>query len=108
MKIGDFGLATDHPANVVQSLKTLAQLSVFVKLYCNSKFLGFLFFIFFSQAAGKFELEDSGSAAVLKPDPTGTENTRQTYSSEFQNLWQLNDSHSSGLLNSFCITVQET
>uniref|UniRef100_A0A8C8DLJ2 non-specific serine/threonine protein kinase n=1 Tax=Oryzias sinensis TaxID=183150 RepID=A0A8C8DLJ2_9TELE len=38
VKIGDFGLATDHPANV---------------------------------AAGKFELEDSGSAAVLKPDPTG-------------------------------------
>ncbi|XP_024125468.1 eIF-2-alpha kinase GCN2 [Oryzias melastigma] len=38
VKIGDFGLATDHPANV---------------------------------AAGKFELEDGGSAAVLKPDPTG-------------------------------------
>ncbi|XP_008397647.1 eIF-2-alpha kinase GCN2 [Poecilia reticulata] len=38
VKIGDFGLATDHPANV---------------------------------AAGKFELEDSGSAAMPKPDPSG-------------------------------------
>lgn len=38
VKIGDFGLATDHPANV---------------------------------AAGKFEIEDSGSGAILKPDPTG-------------------------------------
>ncbi|XP_043999706.1 eIF-2-alpha kinase GCN2 [Gambusia affinis] len=38
VKIGDFGLATDHPANV---------------------------------AAGKFELEDSGSAVMPKPDPSG-------------------------------------
>uniref|UniRef100_A0A673CBT0 eIF-2-alpha kinase GCN2 n=1 Tax=Sphaeramia orbicularis TaxID=375764 RepID=A0A673CBT0_9TELE len=38
VKIGDFGLATDHPANV---------------------------------AAGKFEVEESGSAAMTKPDPTG-------------------------------------
>uniref|UniRef100_A0A3B5AXR9 non-specific serine/threonine protein kinase n=1 Tax=Stegastes partitus TaxID=144197 RepID=A0A3B5AXR9_9TELE len=38
VKIGDFGLATDHPANV---------------------------------AAGKFELEETGSAAMPKPDPTG-------------------------------------
>ncbi|XP_047466536.1 eIF-2-alpha kinase GCN2 [Mugil cephalus] len=38
VKIGDFGLATDHPANV---------------------------------AAGKFELEEGGSAVMLKPDPTG-------------------------------------
>uniref|UniRef100_A0A3B3VZ75 Eukaryotic translation initiation factor 2 alpha kinase 4 n=1 Tax=Poecilia latipinna TaxID=48699 RepID=A0A3B3VZ75_9TELE len=38
VKIGDFGLATDHPANV---------------------------------AAGKFELEDSSSAAMPKPDPSG-------------------------------------
>lgn len=38
VKIGDFGLATDHPANV---------------------------------AAGKFELEENGSAVMLKPDPTG-------------------------------------
>ncbi|XP_012735562.2 eIF-2-alpha kinase GCN2 [Fundulus heteroclitus] len=38
VKIGDFGLATDHPANV---------------------------------AAGKFELEDSGSAVMTKPDPSG-------------------------------------
>ncbi|KAG7226180.1 hypothetical protein INR49_014275 [Caranx melampygus] len=37
VKIGDFGLATDHPANV---------------------------------AAGKFEVEESGSA-LTKPDPTG-------------------------------------
>ncbi|XP_039993112.1 eIF-2-alpha kinase GCN2 isoform X2 [Xiphias gladius] len=38
VKIGDFGLATDHPANV---------------------------------AAGKFEVEESGSAVMSKPDPTG-------------------------------------
>ncbi|KAK1894495.1 eIF-2-alpha kinase GCN2 [Dissostichus eleginoides] len=38
VKIGDFGLATDHPANV---------------------------------AAGKFEVEESGSAVMPKPDPTG-------------------------------------
>lgn len=38
VKIGDFGLATDHPANV---------------------------------AAGKFELEELGSAAMTKLDPTG-------------------------------------
>ncbi|AWP16645.1 putative eukaryotic translation initiation factor 2-alpha kinase 4 [Scophthalmus maximus] len=38
VKIGDFGLATDHPANV---------------------------------AAGKFEVEESGSAAMAKLDPTG-------------------------------------
>ncbi|KAM7375697.1 hypothetical protein PAMP_005481 [Pampus punctatissimus] len=38
VKIGDFGLATDHSANV---------------------------------AAGKFEVEESGSAAIPKPDPTG-------------------------------------
>ncbi|XP_049451917.1 eIF-2-alpha kinase GCN2 isoform X1 [Epinephelus fuscoguttatus] len=38
VKIGDFGLATDHPANV---------------------------------AAGKFEVEDGGSAVMPKPDPTG-------------------------------------
>uniref|UniRef100_A0A3B4ERC7 non-specific serine/threonine protein kinase n=1 Tax=Pundamilia nyererei TaxID=303518 RepID=A0A3B4ERC7_9CICH len=38
VKIGDFGLATDHPANV---------------------------------AAGKFEVEESGSAVMAKPDPTG-------------------------------------
>ncbi|XP_059209001.1 eIF-2-alpha kinase GCN2 isoform X2 [Centropristis striata] len=38
VKIGDFGLATDHPANV---------------------------------AAGKFEVEESSSAAMPKPDPTG-------------------------------------
>ncbi|XP_015229195.1 PREDICTED: eukaryotic translation initiation factor 2-alpha kinase 4 [Cyprinodon variegatus] len=38
VKIGDFGLATDHPANV---------------------------------AAGKFELEDSGSVGAPKPDPSG-------------------------------------
>lgn len=38
VKIGDFGLATDHPANV---------------------------------AAGKFEVEESGSAAMTKSDPTG-------------------------------------
>ncbi|MED6235220.1 Eukaryotic translation initiation factor 2 alpha kinase 4 [Ataeniobius toweri] len=38
VKIGDFGLATDHPANV---------------------------------AAGKFEPEDSGSAVMTKPDPSG-------------------------------------
>ncbi|KAM4542402.1 eIF-2-alpha kinase GCN2 [Odontesthes bonariensis] len=38
VKIGDFGLATDHPANV---------------------------------AAGKVELEESGSALMPKPDPTG-------------------------------------
>ncbi|XP_045917839.1 eIF-2-alpha kinase GCN2 isoform X2 [Micropterus dolomieu] len=38
VKIGDFGLATDHPANV---------------------------------AAGKYEVEESGSAVVTKPDPTG-------------------------------------
>ncbi|KAJ8399100.1 hypothetical protein AAFF_G00414790 [Aldrovandia affinis] len=37
MKIGDFGLATDHPANV---------------------------------AAGKLEVEESGSALIPKPDPT--------------------------------------
>uniref|UniRef100_A0A3B4ES37 Eukaryotic translation initiation factor 2 alpha kinase 4 n=1 Tax=Pundamilia nyererei TaxID=303518 RepID=A0A3B4ES37_9CICH len=36
VKIGDFGLATDHPAN----------------------------------AAGKFEVEESGSAVMAKPDPT--------------------------------------
>ncbi|KAJ8288896.1 hypothetical protein COCON_G00015550 [Conger conger] len=36
VKIGDFGLATDHPANV---------------------------------AAGKLEIEDNGSALILKPDP---------------------------------------
>ncbi|XP_042356887.1 eIF-2-alpha kinase GCN2 [Plectropomus leopardus] len=38
VKIGDFGLATDHPANV---------------------------------AAGKFEAEESSSAVMPKPDPTG-------------------------------------
>ncbi|CAJ1073779.1 eIF-2-alpha kinase GCN2 [Xyrichtys novacula] len=38
VKIGDFGLATDHPANV---------------------------------AAGKFEVEESGSAVMPKSDPTG-------------------------------------
>ncbi|XP_017268281.1 eIF-2-alpha kinase GCN2 [Kryptolebias marmoratus] len=38
VKIGDFGLATDHPANV---------------------------------AAGKFELEESCSALMAKPDPAG-------------------------------------
>ncbi|TNN87218.1 eIF-2-alpha kinase GCN2 [Liparis tanakae] len=38
VKIGDFGLATDHPANV---------------------------------AAGKCEVEESSSAAMPKPDPTG-------------------------------------
>ncbi|XP_070776102.1 eIF-2-alpha kinase GCN2 [Enoplosus armatus] len=38
VKIGDFGLATDHPANV---------------------------------AAGKYEVEESGSAVMTKPDPTG-------------------------------------
>ncbi|XP_076017704.1 eIF-2-alpha kinase GCN2 [Genypterus blacodes] len=38
VKIGDFGLATDHPANV---------------------------------AAGQFEVEENGSAAMPKPDPTG-------------------------------------
>ncbi|XP_054469210.1 eIF-2-alpha kinase GCN2 [Anoplopoma fimbria] len=38
VKIGDFGLATDHPASV---------------------------------AAGKFEVEESGSAVMPKPDPTG-------------------------------------
>ncbi|XP_070698000.1 eIF-2-alpha kinase GCN2 isoform X2 [Pempheris klunzingeri] len=38
VKIGDFGLATDHPANV---------------------------------AAGKFEVEESGSVVMPKPDPTG-------------------------------------
>ncbi|KAF7664989.1 hypothetical protein LDENG_00158310 [Lucifuga dentata] len=38
VKIGDFGLATDHPANV---------------------------------AAGKFEVEESGSAVMPKPDPSG-------------------------------------
>ncbi|XP_051242159.1 eIF-2-alpha kinase GCN2 [Dicentrarchus labrax] len=38
VKIGDFGLATDHPANV---------------------------------AAGIFEVEESGSAVMPKPDPTG-------------------------------------
>uniref|UniRef100_UPI003AAED41E eIF-2-alpha kinase GCN2 n=1 Tax=Centroberyx gerrardi TaxID=166262 RepID=UPI003AAED41E len=38
VKIGDFGLATDHPANV---------------------------------AAGKFEMEESGSAMMAKSDPTG-------------------------------------
>ncbi|GAA6213726.1 eIF-2-alpha kinase GCN2 isoform X1 [Lates japonicus] len=38
VKIGDFGLATDHPANV---------------------------------AAGKFEVEESGSAVIPKPDPSG-------------------------------------
>ncbi|KAI3367813.1 hypothetical protein L3Q82_026651 [Scortum barcoo] len=38
VKIGDFGLATDHPANV---------------------------------AAGKFEVEECGSAVMPKPDPTG-------------------------------------
>ncbi|KAK9533540.1 hypothetical protein VZT92_008652 [Zoarces viviparus] len=38
VKIGDFGLATDHPANV---------------------------------AAGKFEVEETGSAVMPKPDPTG-------------------------------------
>ncbi|XP_037602746.1 eIF-2-alpha kinase GCN2 [Sebastes umbrosus] len=38
VKIGDFGLATDHPANV---------------------------------AAGKFEVEESGTAVMPKPDPTG-------------------------------------
>ncbi|XP_068436468.1 eIF-2-alpha kinase GCN2 isoform X2 [Clinocottus analis] len=38
VKIGDFGLATDHPANV---------------------------------AAGKFEVEESSSAVMPKPDPTG-------------------------------------
>ncbi|XP_032355681.1 eIF-2-alpha kinase GCN2 [Etheostoma spectabile] len=38
VKIGDFGLATDHPANV---------------------------------AAGKFEVEEGGSAVMPKPDPTG-------------------------------------
>ncbi|XP_074548243.1 eIF-2-alpha kinase GCN2 [Halichoeres trimaculatus] len=38
VKIGDFGLATDHPANV---------------------------------AAGKFEVEDSGSGMITKPDPSG-------------------------------------
>ncbi|XP_044021678.1 eIF-2-alpha kinase GCN2 isoform X2 [Siniperca chuatsi] len=38
VKIGDFGLATDHPANV---------------------------------AAGKYEVEESSSAVMTKPDPTG-------------------------------------
>ncbi|XP_026167053.1 eIF-2-alpha kinase GCN2 isoform X2 [Mastacembelus armatus] len=38
VKIGDFGLATDHPATV---------------------------------AAGRFEVEESGSVAMPKPDPTG-------------------------------------
>ncbi|XP_028823379.1 eIF-2-alpha kinase GCN2 isoform X2 [Denticeps clupeoides] len=38
VKIGDFGLATDHPANV---------------------------------AAGKLEVDESGSGLILKPDPTG-------------------------------------
>uniref|UniRef100_A0A3Q1GCR3 Eukaryotic translation initiation factor 2 alpha kinase 4 n=1 Tax=Acanthochromis polyacanthus TaxID=80966 RepID=A0A3Q1GCR3_9TELE len=38
VKIGDFGLATDHPANV---------------------------------AAGKLEVEENGSAVMLKSDPTG-------------------------------------
>uniref|UniRef100_A0A3Q1HEU7 eIF-2-alpha kinase GCN2 n=1 Tax=Anabas testudineus TaxID=64144 RepID=A0A3Q1HEU7_ANATE len=38
VKIGDFGLATDHPANV---------------------------------ASGAFEVEESGSALMNKPDPTG-------------------------------------
>uniref|UniRef100_UPI0037E73EBF eIF-2-alpha kinase GCN2 isoform X2 n=1 Tax=Semicossyphus pulcher TaxID=241346 RepID=UPI0037E73EBF len=38
VKIGDFGLATDHPANV---------------------------------AAGLFEVEETGSAVMPKPDPTG-------------------------------------
>ncbi|XP_073339197.1 eIF-2-alpha kinase GCN2 [Pagrus major] len=38
VKIGDFGLATDHPANV---------------------------------AAGVFEVEESGSVVMTKPDPTG-------------------------------------
>lgn len=38
VKIGDFGLATDHPANV---------------------------------ASGKFEIEDSGSGVISKPDPAG-------------------------------------
>lgn len=38
VKIGDFGLATDHPATA---------------------------------AAGKFEVEESGSAVMTKPDPTG-------------------------------------
>uniref|UniRef100_A0A665VKM8 non-specific serine/threonine protein kinase n=2 Tax=Echeneis naucrates TaxID=173247 RepID=A0A665VKM8_ECHNA len=38
VKIGDFGLATDHPANV---------------------------------AAGKFEVEETGTAVIPKPDPTG-------------------------------------
>uniref|UniRef100_A0A672HF79 Protein kinase domain-containing protein n=1 Tax=Salarias fasciatus TaxID=181472 RepID=A0A672HF79_SALFA len=38
VKIGDFGLATGHPANV---------------------------------AAGKFEIDDSGSGVISKPDPTG-------------------------------------
>ncbi|CAB1335133.1 unnamed protein product [Coregonus sp. 'balchen'] len=39
VKIGDFGLATDHPANVA--------------------------------AAGKLDIEESGSVLILKPDPTG-------------------------------------
>ncbi|KAI4804081.1 hypothetical protein KUCAC02_025723 [Chaenocephalus aceratus] len=52
VKIGDFGLATDRPANV---------------------------------AAGKFEVEESGSAVMPKPDPTGNMtgmvqgNTKATY-----------------------------
>ncbi|CAB1330846.1 unnamed protein product [Coregonus sp. 'balchen'] len=39
VKIGDFGLATDHPANMA--------------------------------AAGKLDIEDSGSVLILKSDPTG-------------------------------------
>uniref|UniRef100_A0AAY5KKV3 eIF-2-alpha kinase GCN2 n=1 Tax=Esox lucius TaxID=8010 RepID=A0AAY5KKV3_ESOLU len=39
VKIGDFGLATDHPANVA--------------------------------AAGKLDIEESGSVLIMKPDPTG-------------------------------------
>uniref|UniRef100_A0AAY5K186 eIF-2-alpha kinase GCN2 n=1 Tax=Esox lucius TaxID=8010 RepID=A0AAY5K186_ESOLU len=38
VKIGDFGLATDHPANA---------------------------------AAGKLDIEESGSVLIMKPDPTG-------------------------------------
>lgn len=67
VKIGDFGLATDHPANVVQSLKTLAQLSVFVKLYCNSKFLGFLFFIFSLRLQGSLSWKTVALLLFLNP-----------------------------------------
>lgn len=31
---------------------------------------------YFSQAAGKFEVEESGSAMMQKPDPTGAENLK--------------------------------